>query len=64
MRTHLHAQKMMAWMSWWERRKAFRVTTTPATWIQPSSGQYSLGVRVNTFLSTVYEICFIALCAL
>lgn len=64
MRTHLHAQKMMAWMSWWERRKAFRVTTTPATWIQPSSGQYSLGVRVNTFSSTVYEICFIALCAL
>lgn len=42
MRTHRPALRTTVWTSWWERRKAFRATTTPATWIQPSSGQYTL----------------------
>lgn len=44
----------MVWMSWWEKRKASRATTTPATWIQPSSGQFSF-ITVNNFIS--YSVC-------
>ena len=42
MRTLHRVQRMMAWMSWLEKRKASRATATPVTWILPSSGQYNL----------------------
>ncbi len=58
MKTRLPAQRMMVWMSWWERRKASRATTTPATWILPSSGQYSFRLTVNTLSATVCGILY------
>lgn len=56
MRTHLLAQRTMVWMSWWEKRKASRATTTPATWILPSSGQSWSSLSVNTLSAIVYAI--------
>lgn len=47
MRTRLPEQRTMAWMSWLEKRKASRATTTRATSILPFSGSCSLIISLH-----------------